>query len=222
MVIAVPDGDEQLTSAQLAVFAVSGNGAAYIGGITNPRIAVGEDEFELLTTETAGVFATNNVRSPGFDYAAGTTWEFRFTVVDQRGNRANFVQPVTAPLESHQVEVPNDLVFFAQEPVSLELLGMPEAGAIAVTPTETPKAATWTSFVFNGPAQVTEALNSLLGVDGPSYEIPGSAFPEPGRYRIEVHGYDVSRAADAPEAHRLGASSWFTAGHAVIVEIDVD
>lgn len=223
MIIAVPKTDGTVTnSAQLAVFANTENGANYIGGIVEQRIVFNEEEYPLLSTETAGVFATNTTRTPGFEWVAGATYEFRFTVIDQEGKRRDFAQPIAAPEVLHAVEVPNDIVFYAQEPVSLELFDMPTAGAIAVTTAANPAAATWTSFVFEGPAKVTEALNSLLAVDGPAYEIPGSAFPQPGLYRIEVHGYDVARATDAPEETRLGASSWFTAGRAVVFEIEVN
>jgi hypothetical protein len=223
MIIAVPSASGAITtSAQLAIFHADANGAAYIGGIDDPRIAVGNVEVPLLTTETGGVFVTNSVRAPALTWQPGETYRFRFSVVDQLGQRADFEQPVVAPVTVHEVETPNHLVFYAGEPVSLELFDMPPAGAVAVTPANDPASAIWTSFAFDGPETVTQSLNSLLGVSGLRYEIPGSAFPEPGRYRVEVHGYNVARSSDAPAHLALGSATWATAGRAVVLEIDVD
>lgn len=224
LVLDVPtSADVTTTAAQLAIMAHDGNGLRYIGGVVDPTVEVDGTSFDLISTATAGVFAVTSRQAPDLVYAPGQTWTFRFDLVDDEGNRYAFATAVETPEGDAIVDVVPEPIFYAGDPVTLEVRDIADGGAVAVTPANDPFTATWSTFAWAGPSTIDAGRDALEAFSPPVVEIPGEAFPAPGTWRIEVHNFTVADAVPIDGDHApLGASSWLAAGRAQVVGLDVD
>lgn len=215
MMTAFAGTDSTTVVAELAVIQGSGESARYAGGVKDPYVRVGDNTIELLTTDVSGVFGIDSRRAPALVYVDGAEYAFGYTIVDSEGSDHEVEAAITAPTERHTAELAPATIYYADEPVEIELFDMANGGALAVVNLAA-SAVTWGTFRYSGPSQLVAAWESLLAVQGPAVTIPAAAFPEPGSYRIDVHNYAVARPED--EALRLtgtmGAESLIVVGRA--------
>jgi hypothetical protein len=223
LVLDVPTSpDATTTAAQLAIMAHDGDGLRYIGGIVDPRVEVDDEVFDLVSTATAGVFAVTNRQAPSLVYAPEQTWTFRFDLVADDGTRFEFATSIVTPEEDAIVDVVPAPIYYAGQPLTLEVRGLADGGAIAVTPADDPFTATWSTFAWAGPNTIDAGREALESLSPPEIIVPGEAFPSPGPWRIEIHNFRVSDAVSAAGAMApLGASSWLAAGRARVVGVEM-
>lgn len=209
------------TAAQLAIMAHDGDALRYIGGIVDPRVEVDGVEFDLVSTATAGVFAVTSRQAPDLVYAPEQTWTFRFDLIDDVGNRYPFATSVETPADDVVVDVVQTPIYYAGDPVTLEIRDVADGGAVAVTPADDPFTATWSTFAWAGPDTIDVGRTALEAFAPPEVVIPGEAFPSPGTWRIEIHNFTVTDALPTNgDVAPLGASSWLAAGRAQVVGIE--
>lgn len=215
-----PDTGEMSTYAQLAIMSLQADPPRYLGGLTNPTLLAGALEIPLLSTDQGGVFGTDSLRS-ALRYQAGATYTFRFTIVDAAGVAQTVTSTVTAPDEAPRFEVVPRPVYLAGETVELSLFDLDD-GAVVAVQRANDQSVTFSTFTYTGPATLRTALDGLLELaQEPFFEIPGSAFEQPGDYIVEVHSYGVSSELTG-SSDVSGPNSWLAAGTVVRQTIRVD
>jgi hypothetical protein len=184
---------------------------------------VGETTIELLTGNVAGVFGIDSSRDRGLVYVDGADYAFGYTIVDSEGSAWDFEATLAAPAVQHVAEFEPELIYYAGEPVDIDLFDMSNGGALAVV-LQSASQVTWGTFRYTGPSDLAAAYTSLLAVQGPTMEIPGTAFPQAGRYRVDVHNYAVARPGDETlsTTGEMASDSLFVVGRAYSLSLDVE
>jgi hypothetical protein len=215
-----PETGELSTYAQLAIMSLEADPPRYLGGLTNPTLLAGALEIPLLSTDQGGVFGTDSLRS-ALRYQAGATYTFRFTIIDAAGVAQTVTSTVTAPETGPRFEVTPLPVYLTGEPIEVSLLDLDD-GAVVATQRLSDDRVTFSTFAYTGPATLRTTLNSLLSLaQEPVFEIPGTAFAEPGEYVIEVHSYGVSSDLTG-SSDVSGPNSWLAAGTVVRQTVRID
>lgn len=217
----VPGESTPTTFAQLAVLSLRADPPRFLGGVSDARLQAGSLEVALAGNPASGVFTVNSQRS-ALRYIPGADYTFRFSITDAAGTRQNITAETTAPETVPSLELDPLLVGIAGQPLTITLRNLGDGGIVAVSRLEgTSATTTFSSFTFTTPDTLASALDSMIAVAAnPTFEIPGTAFPWAGRYRIEAHGYAIA-------SERLGArgmpgpNSWVAVGELVWVDLDI-
>lgn len=201
-------------SARLDVLSLSGE-PHFVSGIANPTLSFGSTTVPLVTGASVGVFETNNTRAPALTYTPGGTYLFAFSAIDQNGDEYVYRSTATAAATEPNVELIDTLIRFAGEPVEVGLQSMSDGGILRVIG---PAGITYDTSAIGSLQELAQVRSRMQAVVGPFETVPGTAFPAPGSYTLQVTSLDLADAAPtAADETELGALSWFGGG--VIVEV---
>ncbi len=202
------------THARLDVLTLSGE-PRFLSGIVSPILTYGDAEIRLTTGSTVGVFTTSSTRASALRYAANASYGFEFEIIDDAGTVHAYAGQATAPARTPIIEAATAIVHFAGEPVGIELYDMAEGGSLRVT--NAAGEVTFDNTAISSLADVTRVRPAMEATVGPYEELPGTAFPTPGRYQIQVTSLNFADSVSG-----LGAASWFGAGSSTSLTITVD
>lgn len=200
------------TSARLDVV-VLGSTPRYATGIESPRLVVGQATVPLGTGDAVGVFGASSARAAALTWTPGATYAFAFDWLDEDGAIQAATGSVTAPGTRVGVSVVEQPIRFAGEAVEVELDDVGDGALVRVLSGSNE---TYSSAGSMGLDDVAGLQARLRAVQGPLFEVPGSAFPDAGTYTIEVTGLTLSQASSG-----LGSASWFGAGSVASVAVEV-
>ena len=214
----VVENADGLVSARLEVVTL-GAAPRYLSGIANPTLTHNGETIPLLTGSAVGVFVTSSSLAPSLTYEAGSLYMFAFEVADEEGILYSYSASVLAPdgprVIAEAAPVP---IRYAAQPIEMTLINASEAVAIQVV---TGGGITYDTTAVNSLAEVPLVLGLMEDSVGPVVEIPATAFPTPGSYRIGVTSMNVATPSEGGFAPGLGLASWFGVGTADTLILDV-
>jgi hypothetical protein len=214
----VVQSDSGSVSARLDVITLGLNPRA-LGGIANPTITLNGATIPLLTANTVGVFVTNSTISPDLTFQPGQAYTFAFQAVDETGVNYNYGATVVAPTEDPVfAEIAIMPIRYTNQPVELTLFNTTDAASIRVSLNAGITFDTTAVASLNDAPQV---LSAMQATTGPVLSIPATAFPVAGVYRIDVTALGIATPAGGGVGVGLGAASWFGAGTATSLTIEV-
>jgi hypothetical protein len=205
-------------SARLDVLTL-GDDPRFLGGIANPTLTHAGVTLALLTGTSVGVFVTSSALTPMLSYDPGGVYLFAFEVADETGVLYSYTASVSAPNGPRMIaDAAPMLIRYAAEPVELTLINASEAVSIRVI-AET--GTTYDTTAVSSLNEVSQVLGLMEASVGPVLEIPATAFPRTGSYRIDVTSLNVATPAEGGFAPGLGAASWFGAGTVATLNLDL-
>ena len=214
-VVENPDGS---VSARLDVLTL-GQAPRFLAGIANPTLSHGGQTLPLLTGNSVGVFVTSSVLAPSLAYNPGGVYVFSFEIADEDSILYSYTATVAAPdggrVIAEAAPVP---IRYAAQPVELTLVNAAEAVSIRVI---AESGMTYDTTAVNSLSEVPLVLGLMEASVGPVVEIPATAFPTTGTYRIDVTSLNVATPSEGGFAPGLGSASWFGAGTIATLTLDL-
>lgn len=216
LVVLADDGDT--TAAQLNVLTTIGDEVTALTGVSDAYLLVGEEERSLPTTAFVGTFGLTT-DADALRPASGDVVRFGYTVADTEGETYDVELAVTMPPLTLEAELPPSLIYFANEPLDLEVRNWADGGWVVVSD---PSGAQTYSTVNVTVQAAPDSLASIRGVRGPIIRIPGEAFPVLGTYTIELVTMAIADAGADGVTPDLGAWSYIGAGQRITLDYTVE